>query len=85
MPSSLVELVMPGRMSALSIAYNCTATLSSLRLLKHAFCCPADFVRPNAGNSNEARMAMIEISTSNSMRVNPVLDLGRTVAVHGAV
>jgi hypothetical protein len=45
----------------------------------HTALCPSALARAIAGNSNDAKMAMIAMTTSNSMRVNPAAGEAREV------
>jgi len=45
-----------------------------LRLLVQRICCPFNLARLNAGKSMPARIAMIAITTSNSIKVKAALD-----------
>ena len=41
------------------------------RLLKHAACCALRFELASAGNNIAAKMAIMAMTTSNSIKVNP--------------
>src|SRR5207248_10259168 len=60
-----------GRRSWLSTAYKCQQTESCLRLLKQLTVLDLSLALVNAGSSIAARMAMMAITTSSSMSVNP--------------
>ena len=57
--------------SLLSPAYMIQAAAICFWLLMHCTFLAATFARASAGSSNAARMAMIAITTSSSMSVNP--------------
>ena len=48
-------------------------------LLMHAACHPVCLADPSAGNYNAAKIAIIAITTSSSINVNPLA--GRTIAM----
>jgi hypothetical protein len=48
-----------------------TASACWCELLTQAICCPFRFAPAYAGNNKAARMAMIAMTTSNSINVNP--------------
>src|SRR4051812_1983666 len=54
-----------------SSAYICVASPIWRRLLMHDVACPFCFALESAGNNIPARMAMIAMTTSNSIRVKP--------------
>jgi hypothetical protein len=70
-----------GNQSLLSVAYMAQTSASCLRLLVHWIRLPSALARPSAGNRSAARMAMIAMTTSNSINVKPMLLLpcGRSV------
>src|SRR5262245_6025088 len=47
------------------------ASTHCLTLLKQAVCCALALARARAGNNKDARMAMMAMTTSNSMSVKP--------------
>src|SRR5690348_1162416 len=57
--------------SAESTAYNAKDNATCLELFMHWICWALDLARARAGKSMAAKMAMIAITTSNSIRVNP--------------
>ncbi len=71
MPSSLVELVIPGKVSLLSSAYRRTPRLICFKLFKQAVRFAVAFALLNADSSNAARIAMMAMTTNNSIKVNP--------------
>src|SRR5438477_2395318 len=58
-----------GKKSSLSPAYISVASPHCFKLLKQVVAAPLALARLNAGKSSEARMAIIEMTTSNSMSV----------------
>src|SRR6266545_2095585 len=60
---------MMGSLSLKSPAYIIVARANCLRLLEQAVTFARHLARDNAGNNNEARIAMIAMTTSNSIRV----------------
>src|ERR1035437_10399784 len=60
----------PGTMSLLSPAYIAIARPTCLRLLRQFACTAFCLALANAGNNSAARMAMMAMTTSSSMRVN---------------
>src|SRR5436190_17664931 len=69
-PADIMESL-GGRTSALSTAYRCQQTSSCLRLFRHTIAAAFSLDFVNAGRSKAARIAMIAITTSNSIRVKP--------------
>src|SRR5438445_6548435 len=59
--------------SLLSLRYICQASMICLELLMHEIACALIFALLNAGSSIAARMAMIAITTSSSIRVNALI------------
>src|SRR5690349_6480276 len=59
-----------GRMSWLSTAYRCQHTASCLRLLRQPTVRALSLALARAGKSRAARMAIMAMTTSSSMRVN---------------
>ena len=57
--------------SALSCVYIVVPMEICRRLLIQAACCPLALAVARAGKSMPAKMAMMAMTTSNSMRVNP--------------
>src|SRR5690242_16999582 len=57
--------------SLLSTVYMCQHNPSCFRLLRHCVVCALLLARESAGSSSPARIAMIAITTSNSIKVNP--------------
>src|SRR5882724_8426415 len=57
------------RRPALSSVYRRRASDNCLRLLRQEIFCPFIFALANAGNNMAARMAMMAITTSSSIRV----------------
>src|SRR5205809_4121037 len=55
--------------SLLSPRYICHASMSCLELLMHEIACALHFALLNAGSSIAASMAMIAITTNNSIKV----------------
>src|SRR6266542_2420784 len=74
-PPETPELMFGGTESLFSSAYMAHASCSCRTLLRHATPCAFALALLNAGNSIEARIAMMAMTTSNSMRVNPICDL----------
>src|ERR1017187_2226356 len=56
----------------LSSTYILLASDSCLRPLTHAICCARALADASAGNNIAARMAIIAMTTSSSIRVNPI-------------
>ena len=59
--------------SLLSSAYICQASVACLRLFRQTMARAFCFARARAGNNKPARIAMMAMTTSSSMRVNPPL------------
>src|ERR1017187_2171322 len=62
-------LPLGGMASLQSSAYNCQANCNCFTLFMHLMPCALTFARDKTGNSSAARMAMIAITTSNSINV----------------
>src|ERR1017187_2791619 len=60
-----------GSQSALSVAYIIQVVANCFSLLMHWMRLAASFARASAGSSNAARMAIMAMTTNNSMRVKP--------------
>src|SRR5271157_4588800 len=75
MPTSM------GKWSWLSRAQVLKARLISLRLLIQLMRCARDLARANAGSNMAARMAMMAITTSSSIRVKAAVRSGRTLGL----
>src|SRR5581483_4064418 len=74
-PISEIELFGASR-SALSSEYRCQQALSCLRLLMQFTVCALALARASTGRSREARMAIMAMTTSSSIRVK-ALETGR--------
>src|SRR5436190_24232056 len=64
-----------GKRSLLSLGYMKQARPSCLRLFTHLICCAFTLALLSAGNSIEARIAMLAITTSSSIKVKACLVL----------
>src|SRR5262245_17212461 len=62
-----------GRKSLLSAAYKWVASPHCLRLFRQAIAWAFSLAFPNAGSSIAAKIAMMAITTSNSIRVKPTV------------
>src|SRR5689334_2360130 len=62
----------PSNTSALSSVYSRQATINCFPLFMQWTPCALHLARDSAGSNMAARMAMMAITTSNSIRVNPV-------------
>ena len=60
-----------GSLSSLSMTYSAVAKPICLRLFLHCVETACDLALAKAGNNIAARMAMMAMTTSNSIRVNP--------------
>src|SRR5215471_3417764 len=69
LPSSLRQV---NNKSLLSSAHILQASVSCFVLLRQEIPCDLVFAFPSTGNSIAAKIAMIAITTSNSMRVKPL-------------
>src|ERR1043165_1245677 len=63
-----------GRLSPLSPAYMTSARLICLLLLRQVTALALALALASAGSNNAARMAIIAITTSNSIKVKPALN-----------
>ena len=68
---SVGESALSGMECPFSLLYMNSARDICLRLLMHTACCPLRLAEDSAGSSIAARMAMMAITTSSSIRVNP--------------
>ena len=66
-----VQLAAPGNRSPLSAAYNFHASINCLVLFMQEMPVALDFALANAGRSIPAKIAMMAMTTSSSIRVNP--------------
>src|ERR1035441_4285020 len=64
--------------SSLSPAYMCQHNCNCLKLLKHWILLAFSLARASAGNSKAARMAIMAMTTSSSIRVNPAYSGARS-------
>ncbi len=55
----------------MSLTYMNVASANCLELFKQEICCAFVFAHANAGSRIAARIAIIAITTSNSIKVNP--------------
>src|ERR1700743_1421021 len=59
-------------MLPVSLKYMNAAVVSCLRLLTQRICCALRLAEESAGNNIAAKIAMMAITTNNSIRVNPL-------------